>query len=559
MIFTVARSRLFAVLVLGLTMPSVAALQDSSSPASQPAAGVSRIAGTVVNAVSGSPLARTRVSLRDARNPQNVRWTITSDDGRFEFREIAAGKYELRGAKRGFIAASYEQHEQFSTAIVTGVGLDTEHLLLRLAPFALLSGKVLNERGEPVREALVSLYLEDRSAGLERIQRIRQERTDDQGSYEFWPLNAGTYFLAATAKPWYALHPSSFDRPEAATTPSAFDPSLDVAYPPTYYKDATEPDQASPIPIRGGDHLEADVHLNPVPALHLRFQVPDAEQNGWTMPTLLKPSFDGMEDVPVDNAGMVSRGLFEITGVAAGRYTVQMPVSRPGEPSETSTVEMDLNTDGEELDPSKGAPASSVHAAVGLAGQEKLPPHVFILLRNSKLRVVASQQVDDKGEIEFRNLSPGNYELLAEAPGKAYSVFRISSQGTEISGDVLPLSAGSSVSIAITLMGSALRVEGFATRNGQPVSGAMVVLVPKNPGSSRDLFRRDQSDLDGSFSLRNVIPGFYTVCAIENGWDLDWAKPAVITSYCEHGRQLTIPHSAAGSMALESSVEVQSR
>jgi hypothetical protein len=40
--------------------------------------------------------------------------------------------------------------------------------------------------------------------------------------------------------------------------------------------------------------------------------------------------------------------------------------------------------------------------------------------------------------------------------------------------------------------------------------------------ATRDLFRRDQSDLDGTFSLHGVIPGTYTVVAIDNGWDLDW-------------------------------------
>jgi protocatechuate 3,4-dioxygenase beta subunit len=581
MMFTVLCCRAFVVSLLGLTTSLVSALQVSS-PASQPAASVSRIAGTVVNAVSGSPLARTRISIQDARNPQNTQWTITSEDGRFEFGQLPPGKYAVRGAKRGFIAAGYEQHEQFSTAIVTGVGLDTEHLVLRLAPVATLSGKVLNEAGEPEQGATVSLYVQDRSAGVDRIQGIRGETTDDQGTYEFWPLNAGTYFLAAKASPWYALHPTSVGQ-DRANTPSAFDPSLDVAYPVTYYNDVTEPNEALPIPIRGGDHLEADFHLNPVSALHLRLRVPEFAQRAsedrslllrsllsedvqesrvreafFLFPTLLQPSFNG-EDVPVTDARQVSPGIFEITGVPAGRYRAQILTSRPGEPITTSAVEMDLGADRQELDLTKGVPASRVHAAVRLAGQEKLPRQLRILLGNSKLRVVAEQEVDNKGEVDFRNVFPGKYELLARAPGAAYSVFRVSSQGAEISGNVLPVRAGSSLTISITLVGSATRVEGFTKRNGQPVAGVMVVLVPKASESGRDLFRRDQSDLDGSFSLRDVIPGSYTVCAIENGWDLDWAKPAVIASYCQHPLSVVVPDRAADSIELESSVEVESR
>jgi len=43
-----------------------------------------------------------------------------------------------------------------------------------------------------------------------------------------------------------------------------------------------------------------------------------------------------------------------------------------------------------------------------------------------------------------------------------------------------------------------LNVEGTAKRAGTPFAGAMVVLVPEDPEDNADLFRRDQSDLDGT-------------------------------------------------------------
>ena len=95
-----------------------------------------------------------------------------------------------------------------------------------------------------------------------------------------------------------------------------------------------------------------------------------------------------------------------------------------------------------------------------------------------------------------------------------------------------------------------MTVEGFAKRSGKPVAGAMVVLVPKDPESNHDFFRRDQSDLDGSFSLQSVIPGSYTIIAIENAWDLDWAKPAVLAHYCQHGQIVIVGDQSKGSMAL---------
>src|SRR5579863_5445434 len=150
---------------------SVFAAQSSSPVPSQPSDATFRITGTIVNAIGGNPLARARVTIVDAKNRQKAQWMITSDDGRFDFKQVGLGKYSLQGARRGFIPAFYDEHEGFSTAIVTGAGLDTEHLVLRLDPSAVITGKVLDESGEPLRQAAVSLYREDRQTGMGRIQK----------------------------------------------------------------------------------------------------------------------------------------------------------------------------------------------------------------------------------------------------------------------------------------------------------------------------------------------------------------------------------------------------
>ena len=504
-------------------------------------------------------MARARVGILEVSHPQDVRFVITSDDGHFEFTQLSAGKYPLQAAKRGFIESAYEQHDQFSTAIVTGAGLDTEHLILRLAPFAIISGKVFDESGEPVRMAMVSLYREDRQTGVERIQRFRNAHTDDHGSYEFAELVSGNYFLAVSATPWYAVHPNPSLQQNAGDAPSAVDSALDVAYPVTYYKDATEPDEASPIPLRGGDRLEVDLQLNPVPALRLLFHVPGNGEHGFSQPQLQQPAFDGMQ--PVLNSGgaeMVSPGVFALTGVPAGRYSVRV-FGSPEQGSLPTEVEMNITQDGQELDASKGEPASTVKASVQLGG-EALPREFQLALRNSKMRVVDVEVVSDKGEVQFQNVAPGKYEVLAQGTGKTYSVVRIATEGGgDISGNILNVAAGSSPKVTLTIVGSEATVEGFAKRNGKAAPGAMVVLVPKDPESNRRLFRRDQSDFDGSFSLQGVIPGTYTIVAITDGWDLDWSSPGVIAHYCQRGKAVTVGGLGKSSVRLPEAVEVQPR
>ncbi|HXM64306.1 MAG TPA: carboxypeptidase regulatory-like domain-containing protein [Terriglobales bacterium] len=549
-----SRTILACALILLYSLPVFAA-QSSSTVQTQSSSGTLRIAGIIVNALGGNPLGRARVTIADARNPQNRQSVITSEDGRFEFKQSSPGKYSLQGAKRGFIPAAYDEHEGFSTAIVTGAGLDTEHLVLRLSPSAVLSGKILDESGEPVRHASVSLYREDRQVGVSRIIRFRMATTDDQGTYEFAQLNAGSYFISATAQPWYALHPRASYQSDAENLPTAVDQSLDVAYPVTYYGDSTEPDDATPIPIRGGDHLQADIHLNAVAALHLLFHAADNGEHVFNMPMLQKPSFDGMENVQTGGMQSVSPGVFEITGIAPGRYSVRDPSAGQG----GEDNEINITTNGQELEAPTEQHAATVKATVQILGEATLPPQIEIGLRNSKMRVVAWQEMDKKGELEFVNLAPGKYDVLAGSRPKAYSVVQMSSDSGVIAGHTLNVTAGASMAVTLSLVGGTANVEGFAKRAGKATAGAMVVLVPKDPESNRELFRRDQSDQDGSFSLRSVIPGTYTIVAIDNGWDLDWSRPGVIAHYAKQAQIVTVSEHSQTSIHLADPVEVQPR
>jgi hypothetical protein len=115
----------------------------------------------------------------------------------------------------------------------------------------------------------------------------------------------------------------------------------------------------------------------------------------------------------------------------------------------------------------------------------------------------------------------------------------------------------------MTLVAGSSNIEGTAKRAGKPFAGAMVVLVPneasKESELSRDLFRRDQSDLDGTFSLRDVVPGSYTLLAIENGWDLDCSQPAAITPYLSHGQTIQVGSQVGHTIHLPDAIEVQAK
>ena len=440
---------------------------------------------------------------------------------------------------------------------MTGAELDTENLVLKLAPDGMIFGTILDEAGDPVRHATVTLYYDDHSEGVDRIRNAQNATTDDLGEYEMTSLRPGTYYLSATAKPWYAVSPPSDAVASNTGTQSRAiaDRSLDVAYPLTYYPDTTDSDNASPIPVRGGERLEVDIHLNPVPALRLRFRVSGDARRGVEVPQFEQHSF-GEWSTYIESTvtSMVSPGVIEVSGIPAGRYDVSL--MGQGVKSQISGV--DLTTQGQEVDTSAAEAYSSVKISVQLIGGSK-PPELIAGLRSQGKHGIKGSQVDANGEVEIQQIPAGQYEVVVFARGRNYSISRVTAEGAEVSGRHVTIAAGSTASISVTATAGSIVVQGIAKRAGKPFPGAMVVLVPKDVEGNRDLFRRDQSDLDGTFSLRDVTPGKYTLVAIENGWDLDWSQPEVIEVYAKHGRAVEVTNTPGKPLRVDQPIEVVSK
>ena len=549
--YTMSRS-ILAVTACAVTL---AAVGQSNDAARGSTAGNYRIAGTVVSKIDGHPLDTARVLLRDSKARAEPLSTVTSPDGKFFFENVAAGKYALEGLKRGFITAAYDQHDQYSTAIVTGAGIDTENLTLRLSPAAIISGRVLDEAGEPVRQAMVTLYRNNHFQGVDQIQIVRGVQTDDLGAYEVASLTPGTYFLAVHAQPWYAVHPSlpadHADSDGDARASTNLDRSLDVAYPMTYYQNATEADGATPIQIRGGDRLPIDMSLSPVPSLRLIFHLPESQKGRFIVPQLEQPVFNfvtRLEAMP----RQVSPDVVELTGVPAGRYNVRIQADS----TITQLNGVDFNRDGEEVDTSAAEPVGTVKFSATVLGEAAIPPGLAVGLTRERTALRTMNRLNPKGETEIPRVSAGTYDVWVQSAARQYVIVSITADGAQVKGHSVTVPASASATVALTLA-VGVDVQGVAKKAGKPFAEAMIVLVPRDVAGNRDLFRRDQSDLDGTFSLRSVVPGSYTLIAIENGWDLDWSRPEIVAPYRKRGQPVEISTKASGLVEVKEGIEVQ--
>ena len=113
--------------------------------------------------------------------------------------------------------------------------------------------------------------------------------------------------------------------------------------------------------------------------------------------------------------------------------------------------------------------------------------------------------------------------------------------------------------VAISASLSATRLTGTVQRNGEPLGGTMVVLVPAGAATAVDLYRRDQSDLDGSFTLRGVAPGKYLLLAVEDGWTLPWTDITAMAHYLPHAIPVVISEGAGSVTPMPEAVPAQPR
>ncbi len=513
-----------------------------------------RIAGRTVSAADGHPLSEATVLIVNTKTQQQVASTLAGEDGAFAFTDLQADKYSLQAVKTGYLPSAYDQHEIFSTAIVTGAGLNTDSLVLRMTPAAILRGRVTDEAGDPVRGATVALYRENRDEGRSRITQFRNALTDDLGEYEIAALPPGPYFLSAKGVPWYAMHPQPRNSANPVELISSVDPSLDVAYPTTFYANAIDADGATSILARGGDQVNIDLHLRPLPAVTLTLHAAPGQQ-AVRVPQLQESVFDQSETV-YGQVQFVGSDV-SIAGVPPGHYVLNQVNQSTGEIAKSTMI--DLTRGAVDRDATSGEDSGGIKLKLEGENSLNLPPGMLVSLRSKEAGIVTSQPVNDKGVAEFGGLKPGSYHFFLSGSDQQYHVARIALVGGKTSSNTVRVAPGTTVSITVTFATGSVAVEGFAIKDGKPAAGVMIVLIPSDANDNVELFRGDQSDLDGSFLLPNVIPGKYTAVAIENGWELEWGKPEVLAQYLPKGVSVTISSSKRGSIHLSDALIVQSR
>lgn len=553
-----------------LLLPALLALQ-STKP-------VYQITGTVHSARDGSAVPQAHLQLAPANDEpaatsDNAKpaETFSDDLGHFIVTVPGPGRWVITASARGFHQQGYMQHEQFQSALVLSPATPALDLNLRLQPDAAIAGSVLDEAGEPVRDAQVSLFpvpLPASELNLSPRGLLQARTTDDLGHYELSGLEPGAYRVAVSARPWYA----SVARPQRGAPTSPAD-ALDVVYPMTWYPGAADPEAAETVTLKAGDTREADFHLLAVPATHLRVNSSAAPRSPGRDSPIRLPQLDrisgGAPSFVPPSITVNEAGQAELGGLTPGLYRVRLPGNAEG--SEPLFLRI-TSSSPREVDLSAALPAVHVGFTFqglshGQAAQVTLtdlatearfdffPPPPDASAQPSEPQRPGRRRFGGRfGDGQTLDVPAGRYRVTVSAAEAVY-LTGIDATGASVHGNLVDL-RGSAANLVLYVETGPATVRGFCLLHGQPVAGAMVILVPASFGQpgSIPLILRDQSDSDGSFLLSRVTPGPYILVAMQNGWNLNWRDPATLQRYLLNG----VPLAPAHGTTVRQTIEIQS-
>lgn len=501
--------RTFALIVLQVS--SIAA--QPQRPVAQVAPESYRISGTVVDATSGNPLPGANVIVVDSRRPNNLgRTARTGSDGSFVFGGVEKGKYILAARLAGgYATQGFNQHEAYSTGIAVGAGVDSEHLIFRLHRDASIRGYVTDAMGDPVVGGRVSLRMVYYTFGRRGFIFAKNAQIDDRGFYSFPHLPEGTYYVEVEAQPWYGrILPTG--HPEDSTT-KGDDSEIHSAYAPTYFSDVTDPQQATPIVLHSGDTASADITMQAVPTVHVRILGrPVTDGDVRAVPRIYAAGVDSTTRATSAGGWPGEDGVIDVS-LPPGRYVIEGSLPEHGK---SYRHEFNLTSDTT-IDLSSLTPASSIHGTMQV---ESGKPAEDTRLLLASLSSAAEYEAPLQGkEFEFEDtLPPGRYEVYMIS--RTDYIRAMSATGAKVKGRLLEIETPGPVTLSLTVAAGLASVTGTAKHDGKPFAGATMMLVPRTETDGWDQFRFDQSDSDGTFMFRDVVPGEYTAVALDGGWTL---------------------------------------
>ena len=281
--------------------------RDASTPA-----GTAAIRGRVTDA-AGRPLSRVDVRAASATGP-GAGTAMTRADGRYEISGLAAGTYTVIATKPNYVRSSWgeQRPEGPGQRFALADGERRESIDLRLTRAAAMTGRIVDEFGDPVTDAFVSAQRYQYVQGARRLMPSgRAGTTNDLGEFRVYGLTPGQYYLSATLR-------------TVQMNSSAMDPRDRSGYAPTFYPGAGSVQDAQRLTVTPGQTISGmNWTLLPIQTTKITGAAFDIDGRPLTNGLVVLSSKLAAGGVG-SMGGPLSDGRFTIFGVTPGEYVLRL-------------------------------------------------------------------------------------------------------------------------------------------------------------------------------------------------------------------------------------------
>ena len=497
------------------------------------------VAGSVLS-TTGDPLKKAQITLRRADGRGEGGYAASSDaSGAFRFADLAPGKYVLYVQRNGYISQQHSSLGRASSTFTLASGQQLTGLVVKLAPHGVISGKVTDEDGDPVAQCAVQVLTQRYVRGKRQYQPAGGAQVNDLGEFRVANLAPGQYIIMVVSQ----------SRTAGLVRADVLKNASEENHAATYYPSATEPAQATPVSVSAGSDLRGmDIRMIKTRTYHLRGKVIDAATNLPVRDVFLNlmPAYGNGMFERGRNGSVVrnAAGTFDIASVLPGSYVLMINgMNGGGRVSAQQLVDV-ANENINDLIVIAGPPLQ-LSGSVTVDGNESvdfslmrfyLEPVIGLSINNLMI------QPKPDGTFTVANVSSVKLRLqVMNMPESTY--FKSVRMGVqETAGSVIDLSGGVGGPVEIVISAKGGQIKGTVKDAKQePAASALVVLVPDS--SRRDqlhLFKQTPADQNGSFSLKGVPPGEYTLFSWESIEDGAWQDPAVLLKYEIDGTKVKV-------------------
>ncbi len=549
------RLGIIAVCLLALATPVAA---QSPSAAKEPAK--ASLQGSVIKEPGGEPLKKAIIELIAENQEEGGNYTATSDqDGRFKIVDIQPGRYRMFVERPGYLEVDQKRRRSPGTALSFKAGQEQKDQTLHMLTAAIITGRVLDEDGDPMPNVDVTVLRRKFAADRVKFEPSGTAQTNDLGEYRIGGLLAGKYFVSSTP-------PVNFQSlvPAQKSTEERTAALANTAYVTTYYPNTVERSQATAIELHAGDETPVDFAMVRTHTASIRGSVADLLPGTKAVVMLRARDSNSMLGSEVDKDGK-----FEIAHVSPGAYTVVATTFMADTPrSARRNIEVtDANIEGLRLVPTIGATLRGrVHfpakrndslpfiSLARIDGEEDTGDGMVVTDDGSSSTSTMGRAKAD-GTFELKNVPPGLYEIAISGDTSALADCFVESVmvGTKEVSDAGLNVNGGMLALDVTLSSAAGVVDGTAVNDKkEPVANAVVVAVPEAAYRKRQSrYQKATTDQDGHFTMHGLHPGEYTLYAWEALEGDDYMDPDFLRAVETQGTGIKVEKSSHQSVGLK--------